>query len=109
MTLAQRGGARTVSNSEESAEQAAQRLGAPPLAGPEQHDVLLASDEVESAEVRQDISPRRTLVIEVEILECRVRGKVGGADAILSVVRLACCDLALEAWGKKLLVDTPQD
>ena len=70
----------------------------------EEHDVVAAFDEVEGAEVGDDVTLEAALVVEVELLEGLAGREAGGADAELAAVGLAGGDFAFEAGGEELLV-----
>ena len=67
------------------------------LAGPgrsEEDDVVFGLDEVEGAEMGDDVSFEGALVVEVEVLEGFAGGEAGGANADLAAVGLAGRHLA---------------
>ena len=70
----------------------------------EEHDVVAGGDEVEGAEVGDDVAFEGALVVEVELVEGLAGREAGGADAELAAVGLAGGDLAFEAGGEELLV-----
>jgi hypothetical protein len=77
------------------------------LAGPgraQEHHVLLGHDEVEGAQVGDQIALEAAGVVEVELLQALAGGEAGVADAALAAVGLAGGDLALQAGGQELLV-----
>jgi hypothetical protein len=61
--------------------------------------VLLGNDEIEGAQVRDDLALEAAGVVEVELLQRLAGGEAGGADATLTAVALAGGDLALQAGG----------
>ncbi len=70
----------------------------------EEHDVVSGFDEVERAEVGDDVSFEGALVVPVEVLEGLAGRELGGADAELAAVGSAGGDFSLEAGGEELLV-----
>jgi len=70
----------------------------------EEHDVLLARDEVQGAQVGDDLALEPAGVVEVELLEALAGGEPGGADAAFTAVALAGGNLTLQAGGEELLV-----
>jgi len=70
----------------------------------EEHDVLAGGDEVERAEVRDQVPLQAAGVVEVELLQALAGWEAGGADAALAAVRLAGGDLALQAGDEELQV-----
>jgi len=77
------------------------------LAGPgraEQHDVFLAGEEVQLAEVQDAVATHRCLKGEVELLQCLARGKPRGIDAGLAAVAVAAVGLGLQQHRGELLV-----
>src|SRR5690349_17479686 len=77
------------------------------FAGPwwaEEHDVLLASDEVQRAQVGDLFTFEGTLVVEVELLQRFSGREPGSADAALTAVGLSGGDFALQARREKLLM-----
>ena len=54
----------------------------------EEHDVVAGGDEVEGAEVGDDVALEGALVVEVELLEGLAGREAGGADAELAAVGL---------------------
>jgi len=70
----------------------------------EEHDVGSFGDEVEGAEVRDDIAFEGTLEGEVEVLECLAGGEPRGADASFTAVVLAGGDFTFETRGEELLM-----
>jgi hypothetical protein len=63
-----------------------------------------ASDEVEGAEVGDDVAFEGALVVEVELLEGLAGREPGGPDAELTTVGLAGSDLTLQAGRQELLM-----
>ena len=72
--------------------------------GLRKHDVGALGNEVESAEMRDDIAFERTLEGEVEILEGLAGGEPCRADAAFAAVVLAGGDFAFETRGEGLLM-----
>ena len=70
----------------------------------EEHDVVLGGDEVQGAQVGDDLAFEAAGVVEVELLQRLAGREPGGADAALAAVGLAGGDLALQAGGQELLV-----
>jgi transposase len=70
----------------------------------EKHHVLLGHDEVQRAEVGDEVAFERAGVVEVELLQRLPCWEAGGADAALAAVGLAGGDLALQAGDEELLV-----
>jgi hypothetical protein len=70
----------------------------------EQHDVLLAGEEVELAEVQDVGLLDRALEGEVELLQRLARREAGGLDAGLAAVAVAAVDLGLQNGGDELLI-----
>jgi hypothetical protein len=62
----------------------------------EQHDVLASVEEVELAEVLDDLAADRALEGEVELLERLAGGEAGRLDPALAAVRLPGGDLGRE-------------
>jgi len=71
---------------------------------PEEDDVLFRLDEVEGAEVGDDVPADRALVVVVEVLEGLAGRQPGGPDPGLAAMALAGRDLALETGREILLV-----
>ena len=71
---------------------------------PEEHDVVFGGDEVQGAQVGDDLAFEGPLVVEVEVLQGLAGGEPGRADAALAAVGLAGGDLALQAGGQELLM-----
>jgi hypothetical protein len=72
------------------------------LAGPrraEEDDVVAGGDEVQGAQVRDDVALQAAGVVVVELLQALARGEPRGADAPLAAVGLSGGDLALQAGG----------
>ena len=63
----------------------------------EEHHVVLGGDEVQGAEVRDQVTFEAAGVVEVELLEALAGREPGGADAALPAVGLPGGDLALQA------------
>ena len=74
-----------------------------PPVGQKDH-VVSGLDEVERAEVRDDLLSDRALIGEVEVLERLDLWKAGRLDARLAAVGLTGRDLTLQTGGEKLLV-----
>jgi hypothetical protein len=72
--------------------------------GGEEDGVVLAGDEVEGAEMRDDVALEPTCVVEVELLDRLAGREAGGADAAFAAVVLPRGDLALQAGGEELLM-----
>ena len=70
----------------------------------EEHDVVFRGDEVQGAQVGDDLAFEGPLVVEVEVLQGFAGGEPGGADAAFAAVGLAGGDLALQARGEELLM-----
>src|SRR5437879_9490303 len=70
----------------------------------EEDDVVAALDEVEGAEVSDDVTLEAALVVEVELLEGLAGREPGGADAQLAAVGLAGGDLTLQAGREELFM-----
>lgn len=66
-------------------------MGLASAGGPEEHDVLSGFDEVERAEMRDDVAFEGALVVEVELLE-RLAGRIMRATSNYTTPR----DTALE-------------
>ena len=66
--------------------------------------VLLGGDEVQCAQMGDDVARQAAQVVEVEFLEGLDRGEAGGADAALAAVAVAGGDLALQAGDQVLVV-----
>ena len=72
--------------------------------GPRNTTLSLRGDEVQGAQVGDDVAFEAAGVVEVELLQALAGGEPGGADAALAAVGLAGGDLALQAGGQELLV-----
>jgi hypothetical protein len=70
----------------------------------EEHDIGTLGDEIEGAEVGDDVSLQRALEAEVEVLERLSRWEPGGADAALAAVVLAGGNFTLQARGEELFM-----
>ena len=71
----------------------------------EEHDVVAGLDEVEGAEVGDDVALRTERWWSKSKSSRRLAGReAGGADAGLAAVGLAGCDLPLQAGGEELLM-----
>jgi hypothetical protein len=70
----------------------------------EEDHVVLGGDEIQRAQVGDQVTLQSAGVVEVELLQALARGEAGSADAALPAVRLAGGDLALQAGGQELLV-----
>jgi hypothetical protein len=75
-----------------------------PVPGGEEHHVLAGGDEVQGAQVGDQVAFEAAGVVEVEFLEALAAREPGGADAAFAAVGLAGGDLALQAGGEELLV-----
>lgn len=70
----------------------------------EEHHVVLRGDEVQSAQVGDDVAFETASVVEVELLQRLPRRKPGSADASLTTVGLAGRYFPLQARRQELLV-----
>ncbi len=70
----------------------------------EEHDVVSGGDEVQGAEVGDQITLQAAGVVEVELLQGLAGREPCGADAALPAVALAGRDLALQAGDQELFV-----
>src|SRR3954469_20950494 len=70
----------------------------------EEHHVLAGGDEIQGAQMRDDVAFEAAGVVEVELLEALACREPGGADAALAAVRFAGGDLPLQASDQELLV-----
>ena len=70
----------------------------------EEHHVLFGGDEVQGAQVGDDVAFEAAGVVEVELLEALAGREPGGADAALAAVGLPGGDLPLQAGDQELLV-----
>src|SRR6185312_7218038 len=70
----------------------------------EEHHVLFAGDEGESAQMRDLVAFHRSLVVVVELLQTLAGREAGGPDPAFTTVGLAGGDLSLQAGGQELLV-----
>jgi hypothetical protein len=70
----------------------------------EEDHVLLAGDEVQGAQVGDQVAFEAAGVVEVELLQGLAGREPGGADPALTAVGLPGGDLALQARGQELLV-----
>ena len=70
----------------------------------EEDHVVLGGDEVQGAQVGDQVAFEAAGVVEVELLEGLTGREPCGADAALTAVGLAGGDLALQARGQELLV-----
>ena len=70
----------------------------------EEDHVLLGGDEVQGAQVGDQVAFEAAGVVEVELLQALAGGEPGGADAALAAVGLPGGDLALQAGDQELLV-----
>ena len=70
----------------------------------EEHHVVLGGDEVQGAQVRDEVAFEAAGVVEVELLQALAGREPGGADAALTAVGLAGGDFALQAGDQELLV-----
>ena len=79
-----------------------------PLAGagrPEEHRVGFRFDEVEGAEMGDDIGADAALMVEVEILEGFAGREPGGVDAGFAAVGLAGRYFSFQAGGQEISCD----
>ena len=72
--------------------------------GPRNTTLSLAGDEVQGAQVRDQVAFQAAGVVEVELLQALAGGEPGGADAALAAVGFAGGDLALQAGDQELLM-----
>ncbi len=70
----------------------------------EEHDVVAGGDEVQGAQVGDQVAAEAAGVVEIELFQGLAGGEPGGADASLAAVGLAGGDLALQAGDEELLV-----
>ena len=70
----------------------------------EEHDVVFGGDEVQGAQVGDEVAFEAAGVVEVELLDRLAGGEPGGADAALAAVGLPRGDLALQAGDEELLM-----
>ena len=70
----------------------------------EEHDVVRGGDEVQGAQVGDQVAFEAAGVVEVELLQALAGREPGGADAALAAVGLAGGDLALQAGDQELLM-----
>ena len=70
----------------------------------EEDHVLLGGDEVQGAQVGDQVAFEAAGVVEVELLQGLAGREPGGADPALAAVGLPGGDLALQAGGQELLV-----
>jgi hypothetical protein len=76
-----------------------------PVAGRAEEDhVLLAGNEVQGAEVGDQVAFQPSGIVEVELLQTLAGRESGGADPAFTAVGVAGGDLALQASGQVLLV-----
>jgi len=73
----------------------------------EEHDVVLRCDEVQGAQVSDDLPGQTAGVVEVELLQGLSGGEPGGADPSFTAVRVPGGDLPLQARGEELLEGPP--
>ncbi len=71
---------------------------------PEQHDILLAGEKVQLAEMQHGVLGDRRLKGEVKLLERLAGGEPGGFDAGLAAVAVAAVGLGLEQHRGELLI-----
>src|SRR5947209_20507292 len=71
---------------------------------PEEDDVVLRGDEVQGAQVGDDLAFEAAGVVEVEFLQALAGGEAGGADAAFPAVGLPGGDFPLQASHQVLLV-----
>ena len=72
--------------------------------GPSEDHVLLAGNEVQGAEVGDQVAFQPTGMVEVELLQTFASRESGGLHAAFAAVGVAGGDLALQAGGQVLLV-----
>jgi site-specific DNA recombinase len=70
----------------------------------EEHDVVLARDEIQRAQMRDRFAFEAAGVLEVELLQRLAGREAGSADAALAAVVLPGGDLALQAGDEELLM-----
>ncbi len=70
----------------------------------EEHDVVFGDDEIQGAEVGDEVAFESASVVEVELLQRLSGREPGSADAALPAVGLAGGDLALQAGHQELLM-----
>jgi hypothetical protein len=70
----------------------------------EEHHVVPGGDEVQGAQVRDDLAFQAAGVVEVELLQTLAGREAGGPDAALPTVGFAGRDFPLQAGGQKLLM-----
>ena len=70
----------------------------------EEHHVLPGGDEVQGAQVGDQVAFQAAGVVEVELLQALAGREPGGPDAALAAVGLPGGDLALQAGDQELLV-----
>jgi hypothetical protein len=70
----------------------------------QEHHVLAGGDEVQGAEVGDQVAPEAAGVDEVELLQALAGREPGLSDAAIATVGLAGSDLALQAGSQELLM-----
>jgi hypothetical protein len=70
----------------------------------QQHDVLLAGQEVQLGEVQHRVATQAALEGEVELLDRLARREPGGLDPCLAAVAVAAIDLRLQERRRELLI-----
>ncbi len=85
--------------------QAGREVGLAGAGRAEQQHVLLRGDEVQRAEVGDEVSLEAAGVVEVELLQGLAGWEPGSADPAFPAVALAGGDLPLQAGDEELLVD----
>ena len=70
----------------------------------EEDDVLFRGDEVQGAQMGDDLAFESAGVVEVELLQALAGREAGGPDAALAAVGLPGGDLTLETGHQVLLV-----
>jgi hypothetical protein len=70
----------------------------------EEHDVVFGGDEVQRAQVGDDLAFEAAGVLEVEVLEGFAGWESGGPDPAFAAVGFSCGDLALQAGDEELLM-----
>ncbi len=69
----------------------------------EEDDVLAGGDEVQGAQVGDDVAVQAAGVVEVELFQGFAGGEPGGPDPSFTAVGLPSGDLSLQAGGEELL------
>jgi hypothetical protein len=84
--------------------QAGREVGLPGSGWAEEDHVLLGGDEVQGAQVQDQVAFQPAGVVEVELLECFAAGEPGGADPPLAAVRVTGGDFTLQSGDQELLM-----